>query len=72
MLTRQPITDDLLKTKNKGKSELFIKPSKGDLSELKNSVKKFVYSILDMNTYEIREIPGRIIIFFFPVPNLQI
>ena len=49
------ITDNLLEVNNKGKSELYICPHKDNRkeSELKEGVKKFFYSIGDMNTYKV-------------------
>ena len=43
----------LLEVKNKGKSELFIKTKSGTMIELQNAVKKFFYSIIDMNSYKV-------------------
>ena len=47
------VDDDLLKSKNNGKSELYVCPKKGNVRELKDGVKKFFYSIIDMNSYKV-------------------
>ena len=49
------VSDNLLQVNNKGKSELYICPHKDKRkdSELKEGVKKFFYSIGDMNTYKV-------------------
>ena len=47
-------TDELIKGKNTGKSELLVLPEKENLEELLKAVKKFFYSIGDMNTYKVQ------------------
>ena len=47
------VNDDLLKSRNTGKSELYICPTKGNMKELLYAVKKFCYSIIDMNSYKV-------------------
>jgi hypothetical protein len=47
-------TDELIKGKNTGKSELLVLPKKENLEELLKAVKKFFYSIGDMNTYKVQ------------------
>ena len=47
------ITDELLKGKLKGKNELYIRTQKGTFEELYKGVKKFFYSIIDMNSYKV-------------------
>ena len=47
------ITDELLEGKHKGKSILYIKTKKHTFEELYNCVKKFFYSIGDMNSYKV-------------------
>ena len=45
--------DDLLKGKNKGKSEAYIQTKKDTFEELFDGVKKFFYSIVDTNSYKV-------------------
>ena len=47
------INDALLEGKHKGKSILYIRTKKGNFEELYNGVKKFFYSIGDMNSYKV-------------------
>ena len=47
------ISDALLEGKHKGKSILYIRTKKGNFEELYNGVKKFFYSIGDMNSYKV-------------------
>ena len=47
------VTDSLLEGKHKGKSELYIRTKKDTFEELFKGVKKFFYSIIDMNSYKV-------------------
>jgi hypothetical protein len=47
------VTDSLLEGKHKGKSELYIRTKKDTFEELFKGVKKFFYSIVDMNSYKV-------------------
>ena len=47
------VTDELLEGKHKGKSELYIRIKKDNFEELFKGVKKFFYSIKDMNSYKV-------------------
>ena len=47
------INDELLKINNKGKSELYICPEKNNKKDFLEGVKKFFYSIGDMNSYKV-------------------
>jgi hypothetical protein len=47
------VTDSLLEGKHKGKSELYIKTKKDTFEELYKGVKKFFYSVIDMNSYKV-------------------
>jgi hypothetical protein len=47
------INDSLLEGKHKGKNILYIRTKKGSFEELYNSIKKFFYSIGDMNSYKV-------------------
>ena len=47
------VTDSLLEGKHKGKSKLYIKTKKDTFEELFKGVKKFFYSIIDMNSYKV-------------------
>ena len=47
------VTDSLLEGKHKGKSELYIRTKKDTFDELFKGVKKFFYSIIDMNSYKV-------------------
>ena len=47
------VNDALLEGKHKGKSELYIRTKKDTFEELYKSVKKFFYSIIDMNSYKV-------------------
>ena len=47
------VSDSLLQGKHKGKSELYIKTKKNTFEELFKVVKKFFYSIIDMNSYKV-------------------
>jgi hypothetical protein len=47
------VTDSLLKGKQKGKSELYIRTKKDTFDELFKGVKKFFYSIGEMNSYKV-------------------
>ena len=46
-------TDSLLKGKKRGKNELYIKTIKYTFEELFKGLKKFFYSIVDMNSYKV-------------------
>ena len=47
------VNDKLLGGKHKGKNELYIKTNKDTFEELYKGVKKFFYSIGDMNSYKV-------------------
>ena len=47
------VTDALLEGKHKGKSDLYIRTKKDTFEELFRGVKKFFYSIVDMNSYKV-------------------
>ena len=47
------VTDELLKGKNKGKSEAYIQTKEFSFEELFNGVKSFFYSIVDTNSYKV-------------------
>ena len=47
------VTDALLEGKHKGKSELYIRTKKDTFEELFKGVRKFFYSIVDMNSYKV-------------------
>ena len=47
------MNDSLLKGKHKGKSELYIRTKKDTFEELFKGVKKFFFSIGDMNSYKV-------------------
>ena len=47
------VNDDIIKGKNTGKSELLFVPENETLEGLLKAVKKFFYSIGDMNTYKV-------------------
>ena len=47
------VNEDMLKGKQVGKSQLVIKPEGETLEELQKAVKKFFYSIGDMNNYKV-------------------
>ena len=54
------VNDDLIEGRHKGKSELLVCPKNETLEELQNAVKKFFYSIGDMNTYKVELNLGQI------------
>ena len=47
------VTDKLLEGEHRGKSELYIQNKKYTFEELFKGVKKFFYSIIDMNSYKV-------------------
>jgi len=47
------VTDKLLEGEHKGKSELYIRTKRYNFEELFKGVKKFFYSIIDMNSYKV-------------------
>ena len=47
------VTDELLKGKNKGKSEAYIQTKEFSFEELYKGVKSFFYSIVDTNSYKV-------------------
>jgi hypothetical protein len=47
------VNDALLEGKHKGKSELYIRTKNDTIDELFKGVKKFFYSIIDMNSYKV-------------------
>ena len=59
------VNDALLEGKHKGKSELYIRTKKDTFEELYKSVKKFFYSIIDMNSYKVpvnfEQIQGKVV-----------
>ena len=47
------VNDEIIKGRQAGKSQLLVIPEKETLEDLQKAVKKFFYSIGDMNTYKV-------------------
>ena len=53
ILNIQDTNNTLLEGRRRGKSELFIKTKIGTMEELQSGVRKFFFSIKDMNSYKV-------------------